>query len=199
MKGDTKINSILRYDSSNNYLETLTFKKLFSIEKCATLGIKYLSLEGIIFDTDIHNIEYHLDEIGLNDNLVYKAIEKGPLVAECMGREAIDCNEQYDNYDCDKVWGISGGDYYQCKSGGAWRPSGHDMCRFNLQAKCQPPMPAPTPPPAPPFCPDLSFIQRCEWLKLPDKNSCQNYYMNVPGKSHNDFRICQTYNISHYL
>ena len=135
LKLDNKLDYIFRYDSLGQFIEYLTFKKLFSLDKCAHLGFKYLSMEGTIFNSADHNIELHPDSATLGGNLIYKAT-KPPPAQSCgdphcnmdqPGMGGTSCNLYFNNdpcglgiegknSKCTNLWGQdpTTGRYYNC-------------------------------------------------------------------------------------
>ena len=60
-----KLHSILVHDACGNFIETLTFNQIFSLE-CANANYKYASLEGKIFETAKYLVVSHKDPLGNN-------------------------------------------------------------------------------------------------------------------------------------
>ena len=131
MKNNCRIDYIIRYDSLENFIEVLTFEKLFSLENC--LGFKYRSKEGTIFNSSHHTIEYHPDSAkpDTNENLIYIATEKSLPQCRSSGRKKVSkgtCVDQKKDEGCDgsscceKFWSQGNGDgepankNYLCKT-----------------------------------------------------------------------------------
>lgn len=105
LKLDNKLDYIFRYDSLGQFIERLTFKKLFSLDKCAHLGFKYLSMEGTIFNCADHNIELHPDSATLEGNLIYKATETNNQSCRSnITKSLVPCDKLKLNVVCKNYW-----------------------------------------------------------------------------------------------